>query len=76
MNPNPALFGNRLHAFLGRGARRVAEVVSETTEETVVELVPLDDLRRLIRDGVVCHALVVAAVYLADLRGELGAPMA
>ena len=73
VNPNPALFGNRLHAFLGRGARRVADVVSETTEETVVELVPLRELRGLIREGAVCHALVVAAVYLADLAGELGA---
>jgi ADP-ribose pyrophosphatase len=68
VNPNPALFGNHLHAYLGRGARRVADVRGDGgTEETVVELVPFADLRRLIRAGVVNHALVVAVVYLFDL---------
>jgi ADP-ribose diphosphatase len=71
VNPNPALFGNRLHAFLARGARRVAEVENDGTEETSVELVPWSELRRLIREGVVDHALVVAAVYLLDLQPRL-----
>jgi 8-oxo-dGTP pyrophosphatase MutT (NUDIX family) len=73
VNPNPALFGNHLHAYLGRDARRVAEVTGDGgTEETVVELVPLADLRRLIREGVVNHALVVAVVYLLDLQAVSG----
>ncbi len=40
VNPNPALFGNLLHVFLGRDAVKVAEVRNESTEETHVELVP------------------------------------
>jgi 8-oxo-dGTP pyrophosphatase MutT (NUDIX family) len=72
VNPNPALFGNRLHAFLGRGARRVGEVSGDGgTEETAVELVPIPELRELIREGVVNHALVVAVVYLFDLQPDL-----
>lgn len=72
VNPNPALFGNRLHAFLGRGARRVGEVSGDGgTEETAVELVPIPELRGLIREGVVNHALVVAVVYLFDLQPDL-----
>ena len=72
VNPNPALFGNRLHAFLGRGARRVGEVSGDGgTEETAVELVPIPELRGLIREGVVNHALVVAVVYLCDLQPDL-----
>lgn len=72
VNPNPALFGNRLHVFLAREARRVGDVQNGHTEETVVELVEPDALRRLVLDGVVDHALVVAALSLFDLHRALG----
>jgi 8-oxo-dGTP pyrophosphatase MutT (NUDIX family) len=71
VNPNPALFGNRLHAFVARGARRVAEVVNDRTEETRVEVVPRASLWQMVRSGEVDHALVVAAVGLFALA-ELG----
>ena len=74
MNPNPALFGNILHVFLGRDAVKVAEVRNESTEETHVELVPQAELAALIRGGQVNHALVLAAFHLYDL--EHGAPSA
>jgi len=67
VSPNPALFSNRLHGFLARDARRVDRVRNESTEETVVELVPLDRMRAAIRQGLVDHALVMAVVYLYDL---------
>ncbi|MBW2399056.1 MAG: NUDIX hydrolase [Deltaproteobacteria bacterium] len=67
VNPNPALFGNLLHVFLGRDAVKVAEVRNESTEETHVELVPQVELAALIRDGQVNHALVIAALHLYDL---------
>ena len=67
VNPNPALFSNRLHGFLARGARRVREVRNEGTEETHVELVPLDALREEVRAGRVDHALVIAVAYLYEL---------
>jgi ADP-ribose pyrophosphatase len=67
MNPNPALFSNRLHGFLARGAQRVREVRNESTEETHVELVPLAALREEVRAGRVNHALVIAVAYLYEL---------
>ena len=76
VNPNPALFGNRLHCFLGRDARRVGEIQDGGTEETSVELLDLDELRRLVLDGVVDHALVVAAISLFDLHATLGREIA
>lgn len=72
VNPNPALFGNRLHAFLARDARRVAEIAGGETEETVVELAPLSEFRELVRQGVVDHALVVAAFSLLELKLRAG----
>ncbi len=68
VNPNPALFSNRLHGFLARGAERVREVRNESTEETQVELVPLARLREEVRAGRVEHALVIAIAYLYELE--------
>ena len=68
VNPNPALFGNRLHAFVARGARRVAEIANDHSEETFVELVPARELKRRVLDGEIDHALVVAAIGLLALR--------
>jgi ADP-ribose pyrophosphatase len=72
VNPNPALFGNTLHAFLGLGAERVAEVRNESTEETHVELVSPGDLARLVKEGAVNHALVIAALHLLELARAEG----
>jgi len=71
VSPNPALFDNRLHVFLAPEARRVASVENDSTEDTAVELVPIAALRRQLADGRIDHALVVAALYLAELRGAL-----
>ena len=71
INPNPALFTNALHAYVAPGAHRVAEVVNDSTEETVVALVPVAELRERVAAGEVDHALVVAVLYLAELRGLL-----
>jgi len=68
VNPNPALFSNRLHGFLARGARKVREVRNESTEETHVELVPLARMREEVRAGLVEHALVIAVAYLYELE--------
>jgi len=70
VNPNPALFGNRLFAFAAHDCERVAEVANESTEETVVELVAPAQLRRLLREGRIDHGLVMAALYYFDLARE------
>lgn len=49
VNPNPAIFGNRVYSYVGVGAERVAEIRNEGTEETVVELVSRRELRRRVR---------------------------
>ena len=70
VNPNPALFGNRLHVYAARGAQRVAEVANGHTEETHVELVPAQALHQLVREGAIDHALVVAAIGLLLLQPQ------
>ena len=68
INPNPALFRNRLHAFIAHDVECVAPIQNGNTEETVVELVGRDRLRELARDGGVDHALVMAVLYRLDLE--------
>lgn len=67
LNPNPALFGNRVHSFVANGCERVAEIRRESTEDTYVELVPRADVRARVRGGDIDHALVVAALYWWEL---------
>lgn len=70
VNPNPALFGNRLHTFVAKGCERVTEVANDEREETIVELVPRRKLRELVLAGKVDHALVLAALHFLDLYDE------
>jgi len=70
LNPNPALFGNRVHTFLAEGALRVADVMNGPLEETVVELVPARELPERVRRGEIDHALVIAALYWWALSRE------
>jgi 8-oxo-dGTP pyrophosphatase MutT (NUDIX family) len=69
-NPNPALFGNRIHSFVGRGAVAVAPIHSDGVEETAVEVLSRAELRRVARRGGVSHALVLAALLFLDLEEE------
>lgn len=63
VNPNPALFPNRLHSFVARGCRKVAAIQNDTSEETVVELVARDDVPALMKRGAIDHALVIVAFH-------------
>jgi 8-oxo-dGTP pyrophosphatase MutT (NUDIX family) len=63
LNPNPALFGNRVHTFLAEGALRVGDVMNGPLEETVVELVPARELPAFVRRGEIDNALVIAALH-------------
>jgi 8-oxo-dGTP pyrophosphatase MutT (NUDIX family) len=69
LNPNPALFGNRVHSFVARGVVPAAPVRNGETEETVVELVPLSEIPARVRAGEIDHALVVAAFHWLALAG-------
>jgi 8-oxo-dGTP pyrophosphatase MutT (NUDIX family) len=67
LNPNPALFGNRVHTYLALGCERAGEIANGELEETVVELVPAADVSRRVREGEIDHALVVAALHWWEL---------
>ena len=70
LNPNPALFGNRVYTVLAEGVTRVGEVLNGPLEETVVELVPAREIRERLSRGEIDHALVVAALQRWLLDAE------
>lgn len=72
LNPNPALFANRVHTFLAEDVEHVGDVMNGPLEETVVELVPMRDLPERVRRGDIDHALVVAALHWWSLAREQG----
>jgi ADP-ribose pyrophosphatase len=68
IHPNPAIQSNRCHTFLARNVELAGPVAFDTTEETEVVLVPLDEVPELIREGAISHALVVVAFHHLLLR--------
>ena len=63
LNPNPALFGNRLHTFFGQVIDIDEKVHVSETEKTEVELVPVSHIRKYLLDGTIDHALVCATLW-------------
>ena len=67
LNPNPALFANRVHMQVALDCVQEQEIQNTSTEHTMVELLPLAELPAVLREGGIDHALVVAAFYAFDL---------
>jgi 8-oxo-dGTP pyrophosphatase MutT (NUDIX family) len=63
INPNPALHAHRLHSFYARNVVRVGSIQNTATEQTEVELVPLNEIAALLRTGRIDHSLVAATLW-------------
>jgi ADP-ribose pyrophosphatase len=63
VHPNPAIQTNRCHTFLIRNAVRKHSPKMDATEDIEVQLMPLKKIPRLVADGKITHALVIAAFY-------------
>ncbi|HUY28873.1 MAG TPA: NUDIX hydrolase [Candidatus Binataceae bacterium] len=61
VHPNPAIEGNICHSFLARNVTLGCKPAELGAEETVVELVPLANIKRMIASGEIMHALTIAA---------------
>jgi 8-oxo-dGTP pyrophosphatase MutT (NUDIX family) len=63
VNPNPALFDNRLHAFYAVDVEPERAVQNTGTEVTEAMLVPVAELADLLVSGEIDHALVVGTLW-------------
>jgi 8-oxo-dGTP pyrophosphatase MutT (NUDIX family) len=63
VNPNPALFGNRLHAYLARDVELERAVANTGTEYTEVVVRPVHELRAMLIGGEIDHGLVAGTLW-------------
>ncbi|HUM10646.1 MAG TPA: NUDIX hydrolase [Myxococcaceae bacterium] len=70
-HPNPALQVNRLHTFLALDCQRRTDPRPDPGEDVRVELVPAVSLRQRVATGEITHALVLASMCQAAVRGLL-----
>ena len=67
INPNPALFSNRVHMQLALDCERVDVIRNDSTEHTTFELLPETRLREVVRQIGIDHALAVSALYAYEI---------
>jgi 8-oxo-dGTP pyrophosphatase MutT (NUDIX family) len=63
VHPNPAIHTNRCYTYLIENSVFQKQPEQDSTEDVEMEIVPLADIPKLIQDGVITHALVIAAFY-------------
>jgi len=61
VEPNPAFLNNRCTTFLALGCRPEGQTCFDPAEDILLMLRPLEDFSRLINNGRIRHALVLAA---------------
>lgn len=61
--PNPAIQNNVCHTYLARNIYPAGEQNMDEKEDIVTQLVPLEKIPALIKDGTISHSLVVVAFY-------------
>ena len=66
VHPNPAFLANRCATWVATGLEVIGEPPGDGEEELTVERAPLAAVPRLVRDGEITHALVIAAFYLLE----------
>jgi 8-oxo-dGTP pyrophosphatase MutT (NUDIX family) len=65
LRPNPATHTNRVHTVLALGAAPVGVQSFDNGEEIAVELIPVPEVLRIIREGAVQQSTHVASLLLA-----------
>jgi len=68
VKPNPAIFDNHIQTFLAKDAIKTGNTCFDENEDLENILVPRDQLKNMILNGQIDHALMVAAIgfYLAS----------
>ena len=74
VRPNPATHNNWIHTFLARGVSLQQTPIFDSTEHTIVRLIPLADVPAFIANGAINHALVIVGFHLLSLHRQGFAP--
>jgi ADP-ribose pyrophosphatase len=63
VEPNPAIQNNRCYTYLAKNVFSIGEQTQDDKEDIEVILRPMADIPGMIREGIITHALVIAAFY-------------
>lgn len=74
VHPNPALQANRCYSFLAKDARLQGPPRPDETEDIRVVRYPRREVPRLLEEGRITHALVVACFLWFFQRSDIGNP--
>ncbi|MEJ7712512.1 MAG: NUDIX hydrolase [Pyrinomonadaceae bacterium] len=68
-HPNPAIQGNWIHTYLAPDVFFEGKpAITDSTEQTLVKLVPLESVPSLIAEGRITHSLVVVGFHWLALH--------
>ena len=67
IKPNPAILDNTCHIYVALGAKKISGLNLDEAEELEVQLCGLPEIKQMILEGRMQHALVIAAFELLDL---------
>jgi ADP-ribose pyrophosphatase len=72
ISANPATNNNLMHLFLARGGKKVGPQQLDSTEEIEVELWTIDEVKQLLKENKLMHAMhVTCLLYAFEKMGEL-----
>lgn len=63
VHPNPAFLNNECFTFLAKDVVNSGPQDMDEKEDIEVQLIPIDDIPKLIKDGTITHSLIIAAFY-------------
>jgi len=70
ISPNPSTNTNWMHMFLATGGKKVNEQSLDHNEEIEVVLVPLDELKRMLKDHEILQAMHVTTIMYGLMKLE------
>ncbi len=71
ISPQPAIFNNTLYVCLARNVKKVAPQNLDEGEDIDIKVLSPEEVRKLMEEGVIDNALVIASLALASLKGYL-----
>ena len=72
ISPNPSTNDNYMHMFLALGGKKVQETAFDHNEDIEVLLVPMDELKRMLRNNEIVQALHVTTMLYGLMKlGQL-----
>lgn len=73
ISANPSTNNNLMHMFLARGGKKVGGQELDHNEEIEIDLVTIDEVKKLVRENAIVQAMHVACIYYGLERlGSVG----